>query len=288
MTGRAPFCLETLMISTPSHTIAPNGDLYTIPDKPGAHPQPSAPEPDACSNNYDHLRAYRSAPAENLYGPASGLAALAQTLGRPGQCRPQTQAEAPLHEPVGEPAQARSSSAGRGSGIYESIDAAEESRAEFMNSACFKEWQNPLNGSRGVPLRQFALDLAKVLGEEYPAGMARAIMPAHTFGAGKALHLAAQTAMLNKYDAMFTRLRNDSGEARKTFGVQSHVAQQEVLKHALKDVFDALPEEKRAKWIKRLTPENLEQCRDRLKLELRGNMTPNAATLTVLQSVTAG
>ncbi len=253
-----------MTIGSIPHYSAPNGAIYTAVQKPGQDER--------------HDRLHEAGPSTDL-----AIYELASEIGGSAG------ASKSLYEEV----EARSMPAG--SGDYESVGVRErplstcaghrQAIADFQASSVARAWANPNDGKRGVHLEQFTKDLVKTFCAEYPAGPAKVIAPAFSYGAGKACHQAVRLAEGARHREMFKTLRLDAAEANRTSGVHKDDAQMLVLKESLKSAFVELPQAEQDKWLKRATARNVARCGGRMRLDEHGQGHPGSMTLSVLLSV---
>ncbi|OWQ88597.1 hypothetical protein CDN99_17290 [Roseateles aquatilis] len=253
-----------MTIGSIPHYPAPDGSVYTAVQKPGQDEQ------------YHHLHDKAESRGSAIYGLASASGG------------PPPKSASPYEDVNGQ-------TASTGRGDYEPVDfparpvsahaQQDKAVADFEVSPVVQAWVNPNDGRRGVHLEQFTKDLIKTFCTAYPAGPARILAPAFSYGAGKACHLAAGLANGTRHRDMFRSLSADAAEANRTSGVDKAAAQMSVLNQALKNAFVDLPEAMQAKWLKRATTKNVAECSAKLRLDEYGMSNPGYATLSALLSV---
>ncbi|WP_431049324.1 hypothetical protein [Roseateles sp. L2-2] len=259
----------TIGLTSPTHYQV-GESIYAHVDKPRAHAHVDAP--------YDRLHASRPVD-QNVYGMASASAIAAPSSDYKQVC---------VRGSDQERLQLSGGDVVEGDFASISIDVIAEARSEFLASSVCKSWLNPLDGRRGVPMTQFASDVAKAITDEHPAGLGRLVAPKFSYGAGKGLHLAVQCIHHKKYPDMLKTLAGDAAEANRLFGIAPERALEEVLSQALSQAFQRLPQDRKDKWTKRVTNENAQACSDTLKLSRYRASHPGPAILKGLVSVADG
>ncbi|OWQ44831.1 hypothetical protein CDL60_23470 [Roseateles noduli] len=273
----------TIGLTSPTHYQV-GESIYAHVDKPRAHAHAHVDAP------YDRQHASRSVD-QNVYGMASASAIAAPSSDHEEVQEPGRRASSDYEQVcVRGSDQKRFQLAGGDAveGDYASIDVIAEARSDFLASAVCRSWLNPLDGKRGVPMTQFASDVAKAITDEHPAGLGRLVAPKFSYGAGKGLHLAVQCIHHKKYPNMLKTLAGDAAEAKRLFGIAPERALEEVLSQALSRAFQQLPQDRKDKWTKRATNANAQACSDTLKLSQYRDLHPGPAILKGLVSVADG